>query len=470
MDRMREKRTTDLMDVQIDKGTGILKSFTIALSADEVREKVKGKIRTVNAKLRVPGYRPGHVPESVVRRNKELLDSIHKEVLEDLLDSAYSDIFRKASGTVVHLQPGPVALDSRSEEEGIRVSGEMEVFSLPEGTKPFGVSLTPEEELVVGDVEVAEEIERLKVMLSNQFREDLLPDAVVEPSDFVRFRIHLDHPETKETFESEQVSEVGGEQVPDAFTQALLGKKVGEPVTATLPLNIPSGEPGQGTRVEVLPAELLILEIQRRIPLTAEELVLKVFSGEEGSTDKTVEDLKADVVKGLLGQKILKVLERKRKELRREVLASWGIPVPEKRLLREFSRLGIKNDAEREEYRQIFIWQLVLDDLIEREKIEPDWEVLSQEYREILRSQGKAPSQTVDREALSTANQSARRIKIEEMMLRESQFGASELYFGEGGYLEKAGMSRFGKKAPTRPAPSGETAKEESPKTMDANE
>lgn len=458
------------MEVQIGKGIGILQSFTIDLSADEVREKVKGKIRTVNAKLRVPGYRPGHVPESVVRRNKELIDSIHKEVLEDLLDSAYSDLLRKASGTVVHLQPGPVALDSRSEEEGIRVSGEMEVFSLPEGAKPFGLTLSPEEELAVGDAEVAEEVERLKVMLSNQFREDLTPDAVVEPSDFVRFRIHLDHPETKETFESEQVSEVGGEQVPDAFTQALLGQKAGDRVTATLPLNIPSGEPGQGTRVEVLPAELSILEIQRRIPLTTEELVLKIFSGEEGSTDKTVEDLKADVVKGLLDQKILKVLERKRKELRREVLASWGIPVPEKRLSREFSRLGIKTDAEREEYRQIFIWQLVLDGLIEREKIEPDWDVLSQEYKEILRAQGKAPSQTVDREALSTATQSARRIKIEEMMLRESQFGASELYFGEGGYLEKAGMGRFGKKAPARPTLSGEAAKEESPKTMDANE
>lgn len=457
------------MDVHIDKGTGILQSFTIDLSADEVREKVRGKIRSVNAKLRIPGYRPGHVPESVVRRNKDLLDSIHKEVLEDLLDSAYSDLIRKTSGTVVHLQPVPVSIDSRSEEEGVRVSGEMEVFQLPEGAKPFGVTLAPEEELSVTDEEIAQEVERLKVMLSNQFREDLPSDAPVEMSDFVRFRIHFEHPQTGETFDSEQVSEVGGDQVPDAFTQALLGKKVGDQVTATLPLNIPSDD-GKGTRMEVHPAELSILEIQRRIPLSTEELVQRVFSREDGSTDKTVEDLKADVAKGLLGQKILRVLDKKRKELRREVLASWGIPIPEKRLSREFTRLGIRNDTDREEYRQIFLWHLVLDDLAVREKIEPDWDVLSQEYREILRSQGKSPSQTVDRDALSAATQNARRVKIEEMMLRESQFGASELYFGAGGYLEKAGMGRFGKRAPVRPSSSGETTQEESPKVADSNE
>jgi trigger factor len=457
------------MDVRIDKDTGILQSFTIDLSADEVREKVRGKIRSVNAKLRIPGYRPGHVPESVVRRNKDLLDSIHKEVLEDLLDSAYSDLIRKASGTVVHLQPAPVSIDSRSEEDGVRVSGEMEVFQVPEGAKPFGVTLSPEEELSVADEEIAQEIERLKVMLSNQFREDLPSDAPVEMSDFVRFRIHLEHPESGETFDSEQVSEVGGDQVPDAFTQALLGKKVGDRVTATLPLNIPS-EGEKGTRMEVHPAELSILEIQRRIPLTTEELVQRVFSGEDGSTDKTVEDLKADVAKGLLGQKVLRVLDKKRKELRREVLASWGIPIPEKRLSREFARLGIRNDVDREEYRQIFLWHLVLDDLVAREKIEPDWDVLSQEYREILRSQGKSPSQTVDRDALSAATQNARRVKIEEMMLREAQFGASELYFGTGGYLEKAGMGRFGKRAPVRPSSSGAATQEESPKAADSND
>ncbi len=434
------------MDVQIEKGNGNLHSFTVDLSAEEIQDRVRGKIRAVNSKLKVPGYRSGHVPEPVIRRNKDLIQSIHQEVLDDLLNAAYDELLKKATGTVVHLQPQPVSLGLQSEKEGLKLKGELEVFDIPEGLSPFGVVLSPEEELLVSDEEIRSETERLQVVLSNQFREDLAPDASVELADFVRFKIHFVHPSTRESFDSEQVAEVGGDQVPESFTQALLGKKVGETVSATLPLNVPDPRSKEGSRVEVHPAELSILEIQRRIPLMLDELVLKVFPSEDPASRKTEADLVRDVEKGLLGQKVMKTLEKKRRELRKEILAAWGLPSPEKRLSREYERLGLESESDREEYRQIFQWQLVLDTLLEREKIEPDWETVGQEYRGIMRSRGETPSQNVDREALTAAMQSARRIKLEELMLREAQFGASELFFAEGGYLEKVGMSRFGKK------------------------
>ncbi|MHB1606497.1 MAG: trigger factor [Leptospirales bacterium] len=434
------------MDVQIEKGNGNLHSFTVGLSAEEIQERVKGKIRAVNSKLKVPGYRSGHVPEPVVRRNKDLIQSIHQEVLDDVLNAAYDELLKKAPGTVVHLQPSPVTLGLQSEREGLHLKGEVEIFEIPEGLSPFGIALSPAEELSVSEEEIRTEKERLQVVLSNQFREDLPADTPIELSDFVRFRIHFTHPSTGETFDSEQIAEVGGDQVPEAFTRALLEKKVGETVQVTLPLNVPDSRSREGSRVEVHPAELGILEIQRRIPLSVEDLILKVFPSEDASGGKTEADLIVDVEKGLLGQKVLKSLEEKRRELRKEVLASWGIPAPEKRLAREYERLGLQSEAEREEYRQVFQWQLFLDTLLEREKIEPDWETVGQEYRGIMRSQGETPSQKVDRDALTSAMQSARRIKLEEMMLREAQFGASELFFGEEGYLAKVGMSRFGKK------------------------
>ena len=442
------------MNVQIEKGNGNLHSFSVDLSAEEIQDRVRGKIRAVNPKLKVPGYRSGHVPEPVIRRNKDLIQSIHQEVLDELLDAAYDELLRKATGTVVHLQPSPVSLGAHSEKEGLKLKGELEIFEIPEGLSPFGVVLSAEEELSVPAEEILAETERLQVVLSNQFREDLAPDTIVELSDFVRFRIHFVHPSTGESFDSEQVAEVGGDQVPEAFTQALLGKKTGDTVSATLPLNVPDSRSREGSRVEVHPAELSILEIQRRVPLSLDDLVRKVFPSDDPDSAKTEEDLRRDVEKGLLGQKVMKALEKKRRELRKEILAAWGIPSPEKRLSREYERLGIASESDREEYRQIFQWQLVLDTLLEREKIEPDWETVGQEYRGIMQSRGETPSQQVDREALSSAMQSARRIKLEEMMLREAQFGSSELFFGEGGYLEKVGMSRFGKK----PVPHSEEA------------
>lgn len=435
------------MDVQIEKGNGNLHVFKVDLSGQEIRDRVRGKIRAVNARLKVPGYRPGHVPETVVRRNRELIRSIHQEVLDELLDAAYSEILKNATGTVVHLNPAPVSLETQAEENGLKIEGEVEVFEVPENRSPFGVVLSPESEVSVSDEEIEKEIGRLQVIMSNQFREDLPSEEAIDFSDFVRFRIHFVHPSTGESFDSEQVSEVGGDGVPETFTQALLGKKKGDRVQATLPLNVPSPGKGGGTRVETHSAELEVLDIQRRIPLNTAELVLKVFPKAEGEDPKTEADLRSDVEKGLLGQKVLSVLREKRQELRREVLTTWGMATPEKRMEREYQRLGLSSETEREEYRQIFLWQLVLDALSEREKIEPDWETVGQEYREIMQSRGEAPSKNVDREALSMAMQGARRVKLEEMMLREAQFGGQELFFGEGGYLDKVGMTKFGKKA-----------------------
>ena len=439
---------TGLMDVQIKKGEGNLHAFTVDLSGEEIRTRVKGKILAVNPRLKVPGYRPGHVPESMIRRNQDLIRSIHQEVLDELLDSAYSEIVRKSSGTVVHLNPAPVSLETKSEETGLMIEGELEVFEIPSERSPFGTVLSPEEPISVSGEEIASEIERLRIMMSNEFREDLPEEEPILMSDFVRFRIHFVHPSTGEAFDSEQVSEVGGEGVPEAFNQGLLGKKRGDRVQVTLPLNVPVSGKAGGTRVETHPAELEVLDIQRRIPLETGELISRVFpkSG-ENEEPKTEADLRSDVEKGLLGQKVLGVLRNKREELRREVLATWGISTPEKRMAREYQRLAISSDADKEEYRQIFLWQLVLDLLAEREKIEPDWETVGQEYRGIMQSKGETSSREVDREALSVAMQGARRIKLEEMMLREAQFGGSELFFDEGGYLDKVGMKKFGKKA-----------------------
>ena len=439
-------RMTGLMDVQIKKGAGNLHAFTVDLSGEEIRTRVRGKIKAVNPRLKVPGYRPGHVPESMIRRNRDLIRSIHQEVLDDLLDSAYSEIIKKSSGTVVHLNPAPVSLETKSEETGLTIEGELEIFEIPADRSPYGVVLSPEEALSVSEEEIATEIERLRIMMSNNFREDLPEAEHIQMSDFVRFKIHFVHPSTGETFDSEQVSEVGGDGVPEAFNQALLGKKRGDRVQTTLPLNVPVSGKGGGTRVETHPAELEVLDIQRRIPLEIGELIARVFPNSEEGEVKTESDLRSDVEKGLLGQKVLGVLRKKREELRKEILATWGVATPEKRMAREYQRLSLSSDADREEYRQIFLWQLVLDQLAEREKIEPDWETVGQEYRQIMQSRGEAPSREVDREALSIAMQGARRIKLEEMMLRQAQFGGQDLFFDEGGYLDKVGMKKFGKK------------------------
>lgn len=438
--------------MQVDvAGDGVLRRYRVMVSATDVENKVRESIRRVNKQLKVPGYRPGHVPEAVVRRSKDILRSIHADVLDELQRQAMNELMGSVKGTIVHLAQDNTVLDNNAEKAGLELSGEIEIFSLPESATPYGVMLSSEEAFNVSEEEIASELSRLSLILSSDFDQSLPDDATVASGDFVKISLSTEHPVNKTTLSAEQVVEVEGENIPEELNRALMGRTRGEIFQSTIPLSITDPSFARGSRVERLPATLTILEIQRRIPLSMEKLIARMQPKEEGPAP-TEENIREDIQKTILARKIVAMIDRKIRELRKEVLSSWGIPVPEKRIAYEIQEIGGKlSESEKEELRQLLVWRMVLDELVYREQVHPDYDVVSREYQQILGARGERMGREIDRQAADQALEKARRVKMEEMMLRNASFGGSELFFGLEGYFEKVGFSKFG--IPAKPLP-----------------
>ena len=432
------------MQVDVESGSGVLRRYKVNIPGEDVTKKVSDSIRRVNGQLKVPGYRPGHVPESIVRRNRDILRSIHSDVLDELHRNAMDELLTAVKGTIVHLSPDQVVLDSKAEKEGLLLTGEIEVFTLPENVSPYGVVLSPEESLDVSDPEVNAELSRLCQILSSEFDQNLPSDTTVAAGDFVKISMKTSHPVSGAPLSAEQVVEVEGENIPEELNRALTGRSNGETFEAIIPLSISDPAFARGSRVERLPATLTILEIQRRIPLTMEQLVSRMQSGSEENAVKE-EDVLADIKKTVLARKVVAMIDRKIRELRKEVISSWGIDVPEKRIAYEMQEIGGKlSESEKEDLKQLLLWRMILDELVFSEQIHPDYDVVSREYQQILSAKGEKMGREINRQAADQALEKARRVKMEEIMLRRATFGGSELFFGQDGYFDRVGFSKFG--------------------------
>lgn len=432
------------MQVDVEGNAGVQRRYKVNIPGEDVARKVSDSIRRVNGQLKVPGYRPGHVPESIVRRNKDILRSIHSDVLDELHRNAMDELVTAVKGTIVHLSPDQVILDSKAEREGLTLTGELEVFLLPEKVSPYGVVLSPEESLDVSDEEVNAELSRLCLILSSDFDQNLPSDATVASGDFVKISMKTFHPVSGASLSAEQIVEVEGENIPEELNRALSGRAQGETFEATIPLSISDASFSRGTRVERLPATLTILEIQRRIPLTMEQLVSRMQSNSQESPVKE-EDVLADIKKTVLARKVVSMIDRKVREMRKEVISSWGIAVPEKRIAYEMQEIGGNlSESEKEDLRQLLLWRMTLDELVFSEQIHPDYDVVSREYQQILSAKGEKMGREINRQAADQALEKARRVKMEEIMLRRATFGGSELFFGQDGYFDRVGFSKFG--------------------------
>jgi len=432
------------MQVDVEGSAGVQRRYKVNIPGEDISKKVGDSIRRVNSQLKVPGYRPGHVPEAIVRRNKDILRSIHSDVLDELHRNAMDELVTAVKGTIVHLAPDQVVLDSTAEKEGLTLSGELEVFILPEKVSPYGVVLSPEEGLEVSDEEVKSELSRLCLILSSDFDQNLPSDATVAAGDFVKIAMKTSHPVSGSPLSAEQVVEVEGDNIPEELNRALTGRTQGESFEATIPLSISDPSFPRGTRVERLPANLTILEIQRRIPLTLEQLISRMQSSSQETSVKE-EDVLADIKKTVMARKVVAMIDRKVRELRKEVISSWGIAVPEKRIAYEMQEIGGKlSESEKEDLRQLLLWRMTLDEIVFSEQIHPDYDVVSREYQQILNAKGEKMGREINRQAADQALEKARRVKMEEIMLRRATFGGSDLYFGQGGYFDQVGFSKFG--------------------------
>lgn len=216
-------------------------------------DKVKAETNEIAAKLArtisVPGFRPGHVPTSIVktRFRKELRDEVLSHILPEALKSAIEEKQLKVLG-----EPSVDELNF-GDDESINVTITVEVQPEFELSNYKGISLA-KREYKIGDEEVDQTIERLR-----QAHAELVPveDRPAQSGDIVTTNItgkfapatkQDDQPGEEQKTDEEQETakdavaaadedevteqdveiELGGDGVLKEFTDALTGARVGD--------------------------------------------------------------------------------------------------------------------------------------------------------------------------------------------------------------------------------------------------
>ncbi|MEO8444435.1 MAG: trigger factor [Gammaproteobacteria bacterium] len=83
------ERAMEELQVSLESGPGLERQFRVTVPAARIERDVETRLRSVGRTANIKGYRPGKVPEKVIRQR--FGDQIRGEVLQDLIQSTYGE-------------------------------------------------------------------------------------------------------------------------------------------------------------------------------------------------------------------------------------------------------------------------------------------------------------------------------------------------------------------------------------------
>ena len=75
------------MQVSVENTSALERRMTIAVPAERVENEVNKRLQQTARRAKVPGFRPGKVPMSVIRQRYE--DAARQEALGDLIQATF---------------------------------------------------------------------------------------------------------------------------------------------------------------------------------------------------------------------------------------------------------------------------------------------------------------------------------------------------------------------------------------------
>ena len=328
IDNIEEERGARVK-IEVQTLEGCKRQLDIQIPANIVNEEVKRASAEMARVARVPGFRPGRVPVSVIRQRYKT--ELRQEALRNLLPSAVETAVTTHKLRVVG-EPGVEKLDF-ADDGTLDVSVLLEV--LPEFTLADykGIELTKKVHKVT-DADVQKVVDEMRdaaaqlVAVDEEGREARDGDFVSADIEGTYVEAEGDeahhHGHAHEPLKADDVTiEVGGANVQEEFTEALRGAKVGE--TKTFRVTYPeTAAPGMAGHTIEYTARVAAIRV-REVPEFDDE-----FASEQGDGEyETAEALRAAIREDLERQAASRD-ERDLHEVALDALvAANDFPVPE---------------------------------------------------------------------------------------------------------------------------------------------
>ncbi|MGB3722470.1 MAG: trigger factor [Pacificimonas sp.] len=143
------------MNIEETKNKGLARAYTVTIPAADIEKRVDTQLASVSKTIRMPGFRPGKVPQNLVRKMHG--DALYGEALQNAVQESVQKVMSEKE-----LRPaGQPAVDLKSGEQGKDVEFTMDMEILPK-IDVGDIDKIELEKLVVeaGDSEMKEALEK----------------------------------------------------------------------------------------------------------------------------------------------------------------------------------------------------------------------------------------------------------------------------------------------------------------------
>jgi trigger factor len=381
-----------------------LREISIEIPADVV-EKERGAVLSKYTKLaRVPGFRKGKVPASIVRQ--KFAEDINQEILESLLPRYLRQETDRQKLAPVS-QPKIVDLHMH-EGEPLKFRASFEV--LPE----FEIAGYQDVHVEKEDTSVTnEEVEKALENLREQHAtfENVEEDRTLADGDFAQasFTGTSDEEGADPVDVPDVLIEIGGTNTIPEFTENLRGMKAGEEKTFDVKYAEDYGE--KRLAGKTIHYKVTVRGIKKKITPEPND----DFAKELGANLNTLDELKTRIREGMVAEKEHQAEHKAKDKLVEDLVGKYEFPIPEAlvesavdgrldRGMRALAAQGMKiedmrkmdwgrlREGQREAARREVKASLVLDKIADAEKIEVGDEEINRELEAVARQS----QQTVD--------------------------------------------------------------------------
>jgi trigger factor len=204
------------------------REIEIDVPAEEVSKAFRDTTRKYQKLARIPGFRPGKVPETVIRRR--FANDIRKEVIDHLLPERFNQAVRDLGVAPV----GQPQVTELTVEDGAPLHVKAAFEFVPDFSIDDYQNVTvPKPPVEVTDEELAHELEQLRQ--SRATIEPVEEDRALADGDWAQISYHGQmegDADAAPVVGEDTLVEIGGEDTVAAFTDALRGAKPGQELKA----------------------------------------------------------------------------------------------------------------------------------------------------------------------------------------------------------------------------------------------
>lgn len=315
------------MEVNVESTGALTRSLHVTIPADEFEKELGARLKDISRRARVPGFRRGHVPMSVIQR--QFGASARADAVNELLRRTYPDALEKAGVSPAGMPR--IEIESRPPEKPLGYVAHFDV--LPE------VKLDKIESLEIErpKVQVTDaDVDKLLLDLRKAKREWKPVERAAQDGDQVNldFEGKLDDKAFAGGSAKKVDVELGAGQFVGDLERAIVGHKSGESFTAEV--KFPADYRSEELRGKTTQFDVTVHEVKAAELPEVDEAFLKSHGVD---AEAGLDGLKSKCRTALEAERDKAVQARVKDALMQQLLAAHPLELPPSRVEAEIERL-----------------------------------------------------------------------------------------------------------------------------------